>query len=162
METEWQISSRIGVVRIEIAKLTINGECCNPTENGKTWPVSLIMTMSKQQMRIVTSVQRTGEMDRKSQKLNDCQPRRGSGTMGKQGTIQQKCAMTGKKQPPHNKIIYSCDRRGGKNGMSESRNGNEDRKIIDRKGSRQNNRWQRKAKLIGRQIKARRIINGQQ
>lgn len=46
--------------------------------------------------------------------------------------------------------------------MSESRNGNEDRKIIDRKGNRQNNRWKWKAKLIGRQIKLRRIINGQQ
>ena len=46
--------------------------------------------------------------------------------------------------------------------MSESINGNEGRRIIDRKGRGQSNRWQRKAKLTGRRIRARKIINGRQ
>jgi len=46
--------------------------------------------------------------------------------------------------------------------MSEIRNGNDGRKSDDRSGSRQNNRWHRKSKLIDRWVDGRMIFKEQE
>ena len=81
--------------------------------------------------------------------------------MGRQGTLNQKCAIKGIKQTPHSNKTKSMERRGGKDSMSETRIGNDGREIVDRKGGRQNNRWQWKSKLIDRRVNGRWIIKDQ-
>jgi len=120
------------------------------------------MIMRKQRNNVESFERWEGKIDWKSQKINDCQTTRGSGIMGRLGTLNQKCASKGIKQTPHSNKIETLERRGGKDGMSETRNGNDDQKTADRKGVWQNNKWRRKSKVIDRRIKGRWVIKKQQ
>ena len=67
-----------------------------------------------------------------------------------QGIVHRKCALIGKQNPSHCNIIEPNDRRVWRIGMSELRNGNDAKKMIDRKGRRQENRWRQNSAVIAR------------
>jgi len=82
--------------------------------------------------------------------------------MDRHAGIKPECAMTGRKNPPYSKPINTNNRQGRGKCMSESINGNEANRIVDRKGEGRSNRWQRKTKLTGKMSRDRSILKERQ
>ena len=100
------------------------------------------MIMRNQQNNVKSFELLIGMMAGQSEIINDCQTTRGSIIMGRQGILNQKCTNKGNKKTPHSIKTKMVEQRGGKDDISESRDGNNGRKTEDRGGGRHNNRWQ--------------------
>eukprot|EP00253_Pinus_taeda_P033746 PITA_33746 len=108
---------------------------------------------------------RDGKVDnqwRTAQAFNDCQKWLREDIIDHHAGIKPECAKTKRKNQPYNNPIKAKNPRRGRKDMSESINGNQTNKTVDRKGEGRINRWQRKDKQIGRRSGAGRSIKARQ
>jgi len=103
-----------------------------------------------------------GTIEGQYQLINECQRRQRNSIMNRQMIINQAHTSNGNEQTLHRIKDKMLDRRGGKDGLSETKDRNEGRKVDGMNGGRQNNRWHGKSNLTARWFDGRRIIKEQE